>query len=478
MKKIISILSVLMILAVLPYQNISAASGSVSIRCPGTASPNTSVTCTAVFSASDTAFFQIDSVSATGASIQSGPTSGILNDGEQSSVSVSYTVKVGGSGTSTLSISGTYAITGSSSPGSEASFSNSTSITVVAPPNPDTGGNSGGGNTGGGNTGGGSSSGGSSGQVETPVESGPFINSLALRQDGTETLYAELAITEKNSQHELVLPKNVLTAILDVSAPEGVSLNYDKNISFNGEEESKEIKINAVKDDESQDYILIVKKAVVAKTSFSLNDKSYTIFDDDSVDEVLSPYGLLREGYEEASGASFYYVKNNLKIQLFKDEEGKSVWLLLNDENEVLGIVNLYFHNQDFLIIKEADEAARTSLLQKQSYGAIEVALASIYSDAFKDFAFNQEFKGWQLSDGAIVYAQNSEGEMAYYHINQAGDFTKAYLAFDSADQRILIWAYTASAIAGILALAFLAYYLRSQKRIRHYLQRNEARVN
>lgn len=356
----------------------------------------------------------------------------------------------------------------------------SSSVTVVAPSTG--GGNSSGG--GGNSSGGDNSSGGGSTWTDDEDTSIPDdADKVTLPEEKTEDeelLVKSFKLTTNDTKKEEIgvleatkvdynyifkLNKNQRTLVLDVTPlDDEVKLTYEKNIVINDETTDPSVEVIATKGDVTQTYHISLNIPILISTNYTIEDKEYIIEDSDLVDKTMTELGFKREEFKDAKDkTSFVFIKDKLRLQTMRipGEDETTQWILLDEKNNNPKVVDVYIteDNQVYLI-DSVSEDVKKKTIQQESYQENPVFVKKEYLDKSKGIVLDNTQNGWKFDKGVVTYATNSNLEKESIYISDTGSVLKAAVGFDVEDTTHKVWAYIATAVAGITMIGFVTYVL------------------
>lgn len=208
--------------------------------------------------------------------------------------------------------------------------------------------------------------------------------------------------SEKNIfEYSYTLPKRIDSFKIDIAKlNDDVELSFDKEFSFNGDENSIKIPIKAKQGDISQEIILEVKKNIDVDAVLDYENISYAIYHDVSLDEYMKENDFEAVNFNVKDIEAVKYKKSNLELVLLVDEKNNAKWVSINDKNEVQFEVDLVKNSAGkLMVITEAPEEMKSEKIRGEAYTSKKYELDKAIVDMDKSLVFDNTYMSWTLVD-------------------------------------------------------------------------------
>ncbi|AMC93202.1 hypothetical protein AOC36_04210 [Erysipelothrix larvae] len=358
----------------------------------------------------------------------------------------------------------------------------------------------------------------------------PLISKIDfVNPDNSEQVYGTKTTEKDIFSYEFEGPKNVSSIKLNLTKiADNVTVTGSDLVEFGEIEFEKTVILSAVQDEVAQEIKVKVTRPVTATTTQQVDGVDTKIVDRDEADAFLKEFSFKREVYTDANGnESFYYTNDSVRVQLTKDTSNRAFWLLLDENNQVVREVVPVFseasHTVSFLW--EAPEEVQNEKHQNQSYAPHTFEVSESLQAIDPTLVFNTTVGAWktenikieatggqteigsptaetdsdEVSDspeqtpeaeantdtsgentdpvvGFLAYGMDSNGNEGFKYIDQVSNTSMAaFASFDIVDNFHRTWAYVATGVAGVVSVAFLAYFILERRKVKDLIQKHNS---
>lgn len=298
-----------------------------------------------------------------------------------------------------------------------------------------------------------------------------FIESITIKSEDESRKGSELKVIEGEDEkldYEYNLPIFVNKVGLDVkAASDDVTLDYEKSIEVTDE---KEVVIRATKGDLSQEFKLKLKP--YDKEGKTVEDGF--IYEDEKLTSAFKDLGFESKEFELDGKKSSMFNKNDLNLQMIVNEENEALFYRLDETGKFVEKGQIIVFEKDLLFVSsDVDDELKSKTLYGNGYSEVELDAPAFFVDIDESLKMNQISSGWKFEDGIVVVALDDKLEKDTYNIVAEKPFKAAVVAFDGESSPILVYALIGSVTLLLaVSIAFIAYYLKSKKRIQLLLNR------
>lgn len=298
-----------------------------------------------------------------------------------------------------------------------------------------------------------------------------FIESITIKSEDESRKGSELKVIEGEDEkldYEYNLPIFVNKVGLDVKAASNdVTLDYEKSIEVTDE---KEVVIRATKGDLSQEFKLKLKP--YDKEGKTVEDGF--IYEDEKLTSAFKDLGFESKEFELDGKKSSMFNKNDLNLQMIVNEENEALFYRLDETGKFVEKGQIIVFERDLLFVtSDVDDELKSKTLYGNGYSEVELDAPAFFADIDESLKMNQISSGWKFEDGIVVVALDDKLEKDTYNILAEKPFKAAVVAFDGESSPILVYALIGSVTLLLaVSIAFIAYYLKSKKRIQLLLNR------
>ena len=202
----------------------------------------------------------------------------------------------------------------------------------------------------------------------------PLFNEISITSQSDklkDEVIKSITIEEGVVEYEYSLPRKVNKVSIAIPETEGVTLTYDKEVSFGEDEESKVVSIKAVKEDIEQSYTIKINQDITPDVSKEVNGKNLTVHQDERVSEYFKTLGFETVLPEDATVGNVFE-NENVKFQLLVNENNEGKYYQLDEAYSIQGEVQLSLSAEEevFLQLHRARgcDPQRGALLHQLGY--------------------------------------------------------------------------------------------------------------
>lgn len=298
----------------------------------------------------------------------------------------------------------------------------------------------------------------------------PLFNEISITSQSDklkDEVIKSITIEEGVVEYEYSLPRKVNKVSIAIPETEGVTLTYDKEVSFGEGEESKVVSIKAVKEDIEQSYTIKINQDITPDVSKEVNGKNLIVHQDERVSEYFKTLGFETVLPEDATVGNVFE-NENVKFQLLVNENNEGKYYQLDEAYSIQGEVQLSLSAEEEVFFVKNLEDSDEKKLQNKKISKIAHDSAITLSDVDPLLKISNEILGWEIDEGIVFNGLNSNGQSDQFILSSDNSISKVVVVFDKPGNNqnltIIILSVALVAVLSTQAVYFISGYIRKKK--------------
>ncbi len=298
----------------------------------------------------------------------------------------------------------------------------------------------------------------------------PLFNEISITSQSDKLkneVIKSITIEEGVVEYEYSLPRKVNKVSIAIPETEGVTLTYDKEVSFGEDEESKVVSIKAVKEDIEQSYTIKINQDITPDVSKEVNGKNLIVHQDERVSEYFKTLGFETVFPEDATVGNVFE-NENVKFQLLVNENNEGKYYQLDEAYSIQGEVQLSLSAEEEVFFVKNLEDSDEKKLQNKKISKIAHDSAITLSDVDPLLKISNEILGWEIDEGIVFNGVSSNGQSDQFILSSDNSISKVVVVFDKPGNNqnltIIILSVVLVAVLSTQAVYFISGYIRKKK--------------
>lgn len=266
----------------------------------------------------------------------------------------------------------------------------------------------------------------------------PLINTIDVISRSDKRMDSSLIVLSTEFEkfnYEFTLPKKVNTFDLEiVSDQEDVSVTYDVSHALTETETEKVIPITVTGPEFSQDFKLTVKKDTTPDSILSVAGKEMVVYSDDFFKDKMVEFGFVHNEYPLSDLLTSYYTFGDVNLQLLVDSEDNARWYTLDSEMQPIREVVLLVgeDKKPFFAYDTDDDDLVHQALHGGRYKSIPYVIDESLAAVDSGLKFKTDYMAWEFEGNHVVYGFDHTAKEGTYLIDGNQNAKFAVVAFDA----------------------------------------------
>lgn len=261
----------------------------------------------------------------------------------------------------------------------------------------------------------------------------PLVKEISITSDAEKMngdVLTTINLVDNTFDYSYKLPRKIDKVKVSVAEVEGVTLTYDKDVTFGVEEESKRIQVKAVKGEVDQTFNITILHDITPDTVREVQGKSATVYQDERVSHYLDTLGL-KTVTPENSEVGSVFEDGNLRLQLLVNEKEEANFYLLDETYQVVEPVSVVLSADSHIIaVQSSNEITDATLYGSKQIKAEHAAVLTL-EEIDPTLNMSKETTYWDIEEGAVFYGSTASHSEETFILNQDLHISKVVVAFD-----------------------------------------------